>query len=258
MSCSQAILAGMRNKNALASPNRLQRSDARLRTGPKAMRLLEVAGQVFADQGFERATGKEICERAGMNAAAINYYFGGMEGLYVEVLVEAKERLFSTDDLLTLIAGENAAEARLRKLMEVVVTHLSGDATSSWMYRVLGRELISPSPLAEIAGQWQIAKRLALMSSMVGEIMGAPPDHPAVRLGMLNVIGPIVLLFASNAETYRIVVPQLELRPEFATATADYLTAYAIAGLKATARLADSMRDASFARAEKANDSKTD
>ena len=36
--------------------------------------LLEVAGEVFAEEGYGRATSKEICERAGMNAAAVNYH----------------------------------------------------------------------------------------------------------------------------------------------------------------------------------------
>src|SRR5260370_36481377 len=56
-------------------------------------KLLEAAGHVFAEKGFDRATGKEICERAGTNTAAINYYFGGMEGLYAAVVWEAHDRL---------------------------------------------------------------------------------------------------------------------------------------------------------------------
>ena len=51
------------------------------KSGARA-RLLEAAGQVFAEQGFEAATGKEIAERAGVNAAGVNYHFGSLEGLY--------------------------------------------------------------------------------------------------------------------------------------------------------------------------------
>src|ERR1700746_2555101 len=55
--------------------------------------LLEIAGQVFSEKGFASATGKEICERSGANAAAVVYHFGGMDNLYREVVQEARTRL---------------------------------------------------------------------------------------------------------------------------------------------------------------------
>ena len=52
-------------------------------------RLLESAGEEFAQKGFELARVRSICDRAGANLAAINYHFGDKEQLYVEVLREA-------------------------------------------------------------------------------------------------------------------------------------------------------------------------
>ena len=49
------------------------------------VRLLESAGQVFAEKGYEKSTIREICERAKANIAAVNYYFRDKEGLYREV-----------------------------------------------------------------------------------------------------------------------------------------------------------------------------
>jgi AcrR family transcriptional regulator len=67
--------------------------------------LLEAAGHVFAKKGFERSTAKEICERAGTNTAAVNYYFGGIEALYAAVLDEARSRIFSVRDIGLAIEG---------------------------------------------------------------------------------------------------------------------------------------------------------
>ena len=49
-------------------------------------RLLEAAGQIFADVGYRAATVRQICQKAGANVAAVNYYFGDKEGLYLAVL----------------------------------------------------------------------------------------------------------------------------------------------------------------------------
>ena len=56
---------------------------------PTKARLLEGAGEEFAEKGFELARVRAICDRAGANLAAINYHFGDKEHLYVEVLREA-------------------------------------------------------------------------------------------------------------------------------------------------------------------------
>ena len=97
--------------------------------------LLEAAGQVFAEKGFHRATGKEICERAGTNAAAVNYYFGGMEGLYAAVIEEAHSRLITLDKLSSLIAGKTDAKAKLTAILGLVIDLLTGPISTSWAGR---------------------------------------------------------------------------------------------------------------------------
>src|SRR5580658_4493065 len=49
-------------------------------------RLIESAGHVFAEHGFQAATVRDICTRAGANIAAVNYHFRDKAGLYLAVL----------------------------------------------------------------------------------------------------------------------------------------------------------------------------
>ena len=42
-------------------------------------RVLEAAGEVFAALGYRAATVRQICEKAGANIAAVNYYYGDKE-----------------------------------------------------------------------------------------------------------------------------------------------------------------------------------
>ena len=61
---------------------------------PDAKRRLIQAGlEIFGIYNLEGATTRQLAERAGTNQAAIPYYFGGKEGLYLAVV----QHLFSTN-----------------------------------------------------------------------------------------------------------------------------------------------------------------
>src|SRR3954469_17551368 len=48
--------------------------------------LLDAAGELFDERGYDAATVREIGERAGVDPALIARYFGGKEGLYLAAL----------------------------------------------------------------------------------------------------------------------------------------------------------------------------
>lgn len=49
-------------------------------------KLLEAALPLFPQKGFAGVSIRELADAAGVNSAAISYYFGGKEGLYAAVL----------------------------------------------------------------------------------------------------------------------------------------------------------------------------
>src|SRR5215831_14811430 len=129
--------------------------------------LLEAAGHVFAEKGFDRATGKEICERAGANSAAINYYFGGIEGLHAAVLEEANRRLVPLETVTAAIAKKTSARAKLQAIIELVVEKLLGPISSSWVFGVFSREMIVPSPMIEHLFETQGLPKIRIARSII-------------------------------------------------------------------------------------------
>ncbi|GDY33520.1 TetR/AcrR family transcriptional regulator [Gandjariella thermophila] len=48
--------------------------------------LLEAAGAVFAEQGYDGSTVRAIAARAGVDPAMVNHWFGGKEGLFAAAM----------------------------------------------------------------------------------------------------------------------------------------------------------------------------
>lgn len=51
-------------------------------------KILLVAAELFAKNGFEGASTREICKMAGVNLSLISYYFGGKKELYEKIVAK--------------------------------------------------------------------------------------------------------------------------------------------------------------------------
>jgi TetR/AcrR family transcriptional regulator, regulator of cefoperazone and chloramphenicol sensitivity len=77
-------------------------------------RILETAGRVFVDKGYENTTIRDICSEAGANVAAINYYFGDKHRLYIMVLAKWMEDFVVRYDRTEGTSPASSPEERLR------------------------------------------------------------------------------------------------------------------------------------------------
>lgn len=66
--------------------------------------LMDAAGELFHERGYDGATVRDIGERAGVDAALIARYFGCKEGLYLAVLAEEDVAPEAPLDARTLVA----------------------------------------------------------------------------------------------------------------------------------------------------------
>jgi AcrR family transcriptional regulator len=193
--------------------------------------LLEVAGQVFAEHGYARATSKEICERAGANIAAVNYHFGGKDGLYAAVLEEAHARLVSIDIVTKATQGDAEPGEKLRVLLLQVISQIAG-RDHDWALRVLSREVMAPTPMMDRMIANQVRPKLKLVAAMIAGVLEVPADHPAVSRCMVNIIGPCGFLLITGADWQKQVFPSFAVEPQ---TLVEHMVTFALGGLKAVA-----------------------
>src|SRR3546814_18666628 len=82
-----------------------------LRSSSTREAILDTAETLFAQQGHDGTSMRQITSEAGVNLAAVNYHFGSKEALVQAVLkrrlaILNQERLRLLDELETQAAGE--------------------------------------------------------------------------------------------------------------------------------------------------------
>src|SRR3954469_23843081 len=107
-------------------------------------RLLEAAGEEFAEKGFDAARVRTICERAGANIAAVNYHFGDKEQLYVQTILDAHQCGFAAEEEGGGDAGGPAEQLRgfIHHFLSRV---LAINDPEDWRHRLLLREMLHPT-----------------------------------------------------------------------------------------------------------------
>ena len=146
-------------------------------------RLIEAAGLLFAENGFDKATGRAICELAQVNPSAINYHFGSKDGLYLEVVREADNRFFNAGKLKALLDEEVPPEEKLRKLVADTSTALLGHSANTWHTKLMTREIIEPTKASMERAEKEIRPKFAIFREIVCQVMGVPREHPSAIRG---------------------------------------------------------------------------
>jgi TetR/AcrR family transcriptional regulator, regulator of cefoperazone and chloramphenicol sensitivity len=174
-------------------------------------RLIDAGLEIFGTYNLEGATTRQLAEHAGVNQAAIPYYFGGKEGLYVAVI----EYLFSTNfaaiaPVLTAIPNEPGAKkptrdealALLKKLLSAMIERVLTQKASSTWARIIMREQMQPTPAFDVIYEKGIRRVHETVSMLLAIILEKKPTDRKVVLRSHMVVGQ-VLIFLSGRETIR-------------------------------------------------------
>ena len=194
-------------------------------------RLLEAAGEIFAEYDYRAATVRQICEKAGANVAAINYYFGDKEGLYMAVLRLVPDAHAEKYPLNGGLNPDATGEQKLRAYIQSLLGRIFDEGRPGWHTKIIAREMNEPTRALDTLLE-EFARPLHQeLASIVRELLGLRATDEAVRLCMLSVMSQCVYYHHARLVIRRLY-PEQRYGAEDIARLADHITRFSLGALK--------------------------
>src|ERR1700722_3268968 len=152
-------------------------------------RLLDAAGEVFAEKGFANATVREICQKAQANIAAVNYHFGDKQKLYAAVFADL-HCMAKVPANVEPIAGMSP-EDQLREFIRQFLKRLLNPGRPSWQGRLMAREMSEPTGTLQSFVEDEIRPRVAMLQGIIQKLVGPLPERVMAQC-VTSVVGQML------------------------------------------------------------------
>lgn len=163
----------------------------------KRTSILNAAEKLFASQGFEGTSTRQIATEAGANMSMINYYFGSKEGVFMEIM---SNRIQGFSLALTSIEAEDLNQ--LEKLMMVIDQYTRRILDNIAFHKMMHRELsLSQRPemydklKQAMSGNLMIIERIINEGIAQGEFRSVD-----VRMVIASIMGTITNVVTSPSK----------------------------------------------------------
>lgn len=200
------------------------------KTAQTRERLLEAAGQVFAEQGYRRATVRQICKRANANVAAVSYHFGDKLRLYAAVInhwLGVALEQYPPDLGLT---PDATPEQRLHAYVRSFLFRLLGQGAPAWHGRLMAQEMIDPTEVMDELLARTIRPVLQRLEDIVRDLLAPGTSEATIRRLAYSVAGQCCFYRHAEAMISR-------MHPDYVTDTAeierlaDHIVRFSLAGI---------------------------
>jgi len=163
-------------------------------------RILETALALFAADGFDGTSTRDIAEQAGVNLPAIQYYFGSKEGLYRAAIAHIGDQALHAIGPIAariwqaLDTGTPTRPQIIDLLCEMIDALISlflddtqpeRESRSLFVSRVEVEHTAALDPLNEVMRQYLLAPS----SALIGRLLNRPADDEQVVLRTLMILG---------------------------------------------------------------------
>lgn len=201
------------------------------------VRLLHAAGQVFAEQGFERATVRDICSRAQANIAAINYHFGSKDRLYQAALMFWGEESLQKHPPLLGLGADAPAEERFNAFVHSFLRRLFDPGRPTWHGQLMAREMITPTGALDQKIMQYVRPLVDLLTGLIRELLD-PETATDVRVRQVvcGVMGQC-LFYLHHRPVLDRLMPDQRFCADSLEQLADHITTFSLAGMRGVSEI---------------------
>ena len=224
--------------NNLRDSGQTEDLDQSPKSGQKARkRLIGAAEKLFAENGFERTSIRQITDQAQCNIAAVNYHFGGKYNLYIEVF---RRRLLllrdiRVDSINELMAGgkDVTLEELLRTFTGAFLEPLVTESDGRRLTKLMLREMTDPHLPPAMFFEEMVAPVLSTFLKALLDVCPGLNRNQALH-SIRSVIGQLVHIVAFQEILDRAEIaemPKLEM-----SEVIEHVVAFSAAGIGAYAK----------------------
>jgi AcrR family transcriptional regulator len=204
-------------------------------------RLLESAGEVFAEKGFRAATIRDIIRRAGANIAAVNYHFGDKEKLYAAVFRYARQ---CCQEKYPVGSPEGVStREKLHTFVRSLLFRMLDHGRPAWQWKLMAREMMEPTAALDEMVEQTIKPEFEFISQIVRDLTGLPRGDGRVPLCVNSVIGQVLFYRHAQAVVNRLQ-PEQKFEPKDLEALANHITDFSCRTLEGSKKGASSKKGA--------------
>lgn len=191
-------------------------------------KILDAAGRIFAEVGYEAATVRQITESAGVNVSSINYHFGDKETLYREVLTDGLVELHQN---LEKHCSSGTPQERLRGYIEVMLW-ASFHEERPWQHVIISREMSKQSQTGLVPDLFIALIRPShlILVAILRDLLGPSANTEKVETTAQIVIG-ILIHWVHGKVIARCLSPELTYSEEQMEKMCEQIYLFVLAGI---------------------------
>jgi len=152
-------------------------------------RLIDAAGAVFAEKGFERATIKDITTRAGVSLAAVNYHFSDKNELYYQCIRHAHETATGSVEMVKTLPADMPAAQKLRVFIKALLKDMLDPSLPKWHGILVWREMQQPTAATERLMSETFCGCCDTLQDLIRELVNRPISEEQLDLIVESILG---------------------------------------------------------------------